>query len=84
MKHSVQVDVGGRPLTIECGQMARQASGSVLMRYGETVVLVSATKEDRVREGIDFVPLMVDYQEMSYAVGRDSWRILSPGNRPSQ
>jgi len=50
--------------------MARQASGSVLMRYGETVVLVSATKEDRVREGIDFVPLMVDYQEMSYAVGR--------------
>ncbi|MBP8645510.1 MAG: polyribonucleotide nucleotidyltransferase [Syntrophobacteraceae bacterium] len=70
MKHSVQVDVGGRPLTIECGQMARQASGSVLMRYGETVVLVSATKEDRVREGIDFVPLMVDYQEMSYAVGR--------------
>lgn len=57
-------------MTIECGQMARQASGSVLMRYGETVVLVSATKEDRVREGIDFVPLMVDYQEMSYAVGR--------------
>ncbi|HOV84733.1 MAG TPA: polyribonucleotide nucleotidyltransferase [Syntrophobacteraceae bacterium] len=70
MKYSVQVDVGGRPLTIECGHMARQASGSVLMRYGETVVLVSATKEDRVREGIDFVPLMVDYQEMSYAVGR--------------
>lgn len=70
MKHSVQVDVGGRPLIIESGQVAKQASGSVLMRYGDTVVMVAATKEDRVREGIDFLPLMVDYQEMSYAAGR--------------
>lgn len=70
MKHSVQVEVGGRPLTMECGQMARQASGAVTMRYGDTVVLVAATKEDRIREGIDFLPLMVDYQEMSYAAGR--------------
>jgi polyribonucleotide nucleotidyltransferase len=70
MKHSVQVEVGGRPLIIEAGEMAKQASGSVVMRYGDTVVLVAATKEDRVREGIDFVPLMVDYQEMSYAAGR--------------
>src|SRR5512141_2983700 len=70
MKHSVQVEVGGRLLTIETGQIARQAGGSVLMRYGDTVVLVAATKEDRIREGIDFLPLMVDYQEMSYAAGR--------------
>ncbi|NTW34749.1 MAG: polyribonucleotide nucleotidyltransferase [Syntrophobacteraceae bacterium] len=70
MKCSVEVEVGGRPLTIECGNMATQASGSVVMRYGDTVVLVAATKEDRIREGIDFLPLMVDYQEMSYAVGR--------------
>ncbi len=70
MKHSVQVEVGGRLLTIECGHVARQASGSVTVRYGDTVVLVAATKEDRTREGIDFVPLMVDYLEMSYAAGR--------------
>lgn len=70
MKCSVEVEVGGRPLTIECGHMARQASGAVVLRYGDTVVLVAATKEDRVREGIDFLPLMVDYQEMSYAAGR--------------
>ncbi len=70
MKHTVQVEVGGRPLIFECGHLARQASGSVRMQYGDTVVLVAATKEDRVREGIDFVPLMVDYQEMSYAAGR--------------
>ena len=70
MKQSVEVEVGGRLLIIESGRMARQAGGSVVMRYGDTVVLVAATKEDRVREGIDFVPLMVDYQEMSYAAGR--------------
>ncbi|MCU0572226.1 MAG: polyribonucleotide nucleotidyltransferase [Syntrophobacteraceae bacterium] len=70
MKCSVEVEVGGRPMTMECGHMATQASGSVVMRYGDTVVLVAATKENRIREGIDFLPLMVDYQEMSYAVGR--------------
>ncbi|MEM5787413.1 MAG: polyribonucleotide nucleotidyltransferase [Syntrophobacteraceae bacterium] len=69
MRQSVQVEVGGRPLILETGQIARQAGGSVLMRYGDTVVLVVATKEDRVRD-IDFLPLSVDYQEMSYAAGR--------------
>jgi polyribonucleotide nucleotidyltransferase len=70
MKHSVEVQVGGRPLVIESGHVARQAGGSVMMRYGDTVVLAVATREERVREGIDFLPLMVDYQEMSYAAGR--------------
>ena len=57
-------------MTIECGHVAQQASGAVMMRYGDTMVLVTATKEDRAREGIDFLPLMVDYKEMSYAAGR--------------
>jgi polyribonucleotide nucleotidyltransferase len=57
-------------MSFETGEVARQAGGSVLMRYGDTVVIVAATKEDRVREGIDFLPLSVDYQEMSYAAGR--------------
>ncbi len=70
MKHTIQVEVGGRPLTFETGEIAKQAGGSILMRYGDTVVLVAATKEDRVREGIDFLPLSVDYHEMSYAAGR--------------
>ncbi|MGA2025842.1 MAG: polyribonucleotide nucleotidyltransferase [Syntrophobacteraceae bacterium] len=70
MKHTIQVEVGGRSLSFETGEVARQAGGSVLMRYGDTVVIVTATKEDRVREGIDFLPLSVDYQEMSYAAGR--------------
>ncbi len=70
MKHTIQVEVGGRSLSFETGEMAKQAGGSVLMRYGDTVVIVTATKEDRVREGIDFLPLSVDYHEMSYAAGR--------------
>ena len=70
MKHTIQVEVGGRSLSFETGEVARQAGGSVLMRYGDTVVIVTATKEDRVREGIDFLPLSVDYHEMSYAAGR--------------
>ncbi|HBD08375.1 MAG TPA: polyribonucleotide nucleotidyltransferase [Syntrophobacteraceae bacterium] len=70
MTYSVQADVGGRPLVIEAGHVARQASGAVTVRQGDTVVLVAAVKEDRVREGIDFLPLMVEYQEMSYAAGR--------------
>jgi polyribonucleotide nucleotidyltransferase len=70
MKHTVQIELGGRLLIFETGEVARQAGGSVLMRYGDTVVIVAATKEDRVREGIDFLPLSVDYHEMSYAAGR--------------
>lgn len=70
MKYSVEVEVGGRKMTLETGQLARQASGAVVARYGDTVVLIAATKEDRIREGIDFVPLSVEYQEMSYAAGR--------------
>ncbi len=70
MKTTIEVEVGGRSLVFETGRIARQAGGSVLMRYGETVVMVAAVNEDRTREGIDFVPLMVEYREMSYAAGR--------------
>ena len=70
MKYTAQTEVGGRPLIIECGHLALQAGGAVIVRQGDTVVLITAVKEDRVREGIDFVPLMVEYREMSYAAGR--------------
>ena len=70
MKYTAQTEVGGRPLIIECGHLALQAGGAVTVRQGDTVVLITAVKEDRVRVGIDFVPLMVEYREMSYAAGR--------------
>jgi polyribonucleotide nucleotidyltransferase len=70
MKEKVEIEVGGRRLSLETGEMAKQASGAVLVSYGETVVLVTAVGEERIREGIDFLPLSVDYMEKGFAVGR--------------
>jgi polyribonucleotide nucleotidyltransferase len=64
------VDVGGRDLTFEVGRLAQQASGSVLVRYGENTVLATAVISEQMREGIDFLPLTVDYIEKAYAAGR--------------
>ncbi len=68
--HTGVVDVGGRPLTMETGTLAKQASGSVVVRYGDTMVLVTACYSPHDREGIDFLPLTVDYRENTYASGR--------------
>ena len=63
-------EINGQSLHIETGRIARQASGSAVVTMGETVVLVTVVASDQVREGIDFLPLTVEYQEMSYAGGR--------------
>ena len=63
-------NVGDRTLSIETGKIARQADGSVVVRYGETMILVTAVSSDEIREGIDFVPLTVEYKEKGYAAGR--------------
>jgi polyribonucleotide nucleotidyltransferase len=63
-------EISGRVLTIEAGKVAKQASGAVTVSYGDTVVLVTAVASDQVREGIDFLPLTVDYHEMLYAAGK--------------
>jgi polyribonucleotide nucleotidyltransferase len=70
MSTKYTVEVGGRDLSFEVGKMAGQANGSVLVRYGESAVLVTATMSDKPREGIDFLPLTCDYLEMAYAAGR--------------
>ncbi|WP_264844713.1 polyribonucleotide nucleotidyltransferase [Caldinitratiruptor microaerophilus] len=62
--------LGGRELVLETGRLAKQAGGSVLVRYGDTVVLVTATASAQPREGVDFFPLTVDYEERLYAVGK--------------
>lgn len=64
-----QMDLAGRTLTIETGELAKQASGSALVRYGDTVVLVTATASKEAKD-IDFFPLTVDYEEKMYSVGR--------------
>ena len=70
MIKSCSININGEALVVETGRIARQASGSVTVTCGETVVLVTAVATDEVREGIDFLPLTVEYQEMSYAGGR--------------
>ena len=83
MVQKLQVDFGGRPFSIETGRVAKQANGSVLVQYGETVVLVTAVTADEKREGIDFVPLTVNYQEMTYAAGRIPGGFFKREGRPS-
>ncbi len=70
MVKSVSTEINGKPLYIETGRIAKQASGSVVVTCGQTVVLVTAVSTDEIRAGIDFLPLTVEYQEMSYAGGK--------------
>ena len=65
-----ETEVAGRKLVIETGKMAGLANGACLVRYGETEVLCTATMAPKAREGVDFFPLSVDFEEKLYAVGR--------------
>ncbi len=76
--------LGGRRLSLEVGKTARQADGSVLVRYGDTVVLVTACMSKEPREGIDFFPLVVDYEERLYAVGKIPGGWIKREGRPSE
>ncbi len=84
MKESKSITWGQRPLTFETGQLAKQANGAVLARYGESVVLVSVVASKKPREGIDFFPLSVDYQEMTYAAGKIPGGFFKREGRPSE
>ena len=76
--------LGGRSLTAEIGKVAKQANGSVMLRYGDTVVLVTATVSKEQRQGIDFFPLLVDYEERLYAVGKIPGGFIKREGRPSE
>ena len=78
-----EIELGGRKLTIEQGKMAKQANGAVLVRYGDTVVLVTATASSAPREGVDFFPLTVDYEEKMYAAGKIPGGFIKREGRPS-
>ena len=83
MNHKLQIDFGGRPFSIETGKVAKQANGSVMVQYGETVVLVTAVTSEKKREGLDFIPLTVNYLEMTYAAGRIPGGFFKREGRPS-
>lgn len=82
MEKSFRMELAGRPLIVETGKMAKQASGAVLVRYGETVVLVTSTASKEARDGMDFFPLTVDYEEKMYAVGKMPGGFLRREGRP--
>lgn len=67
---SYSMELAGRTLTVDIGRVAKQANGAALMHYGETTVLCTATASDKPREGIDFFPLSVEFEEKMYAVGK--------------
>ncbi len=84
MQKTFSIDLAGRKLTAEIGKVAELAGGSVLVRYGDTVVLVTATASSKPREGIDFFPLSVDYQERLYAVGKIPGSFMKREGRPTE
>ncbi len=69
-EHKESFEWGGRTLTLETGKIARQADGSVLATYGETIVLATVVGAPSPKEGVDFFPLTVNYQERYYAAGK--------------
>jgi polyribonucleotide nucleotidyltransferase len=79
-----QLDVADRTLIVEIGKMAKQASGSALIRYGDTAILVAATVSKDPREGADFLPLTIDYEERLYAVGRIPGGFIKREGRPTE
>lgn len=79
-----EIIIGGRPMILETGKLAKQAGGAVFVRYGDTVVLVVATMSDQARAGIDFFPLTVDYEERFYAVGKIPGGFIKRESRPSE
>jgi polyribonucleotide nucleotidyltransferase len=78
------MELAGQTLSVEVGKMAEQANGACTVRYGDTVVLVTATASDEPREGIDFFPLSVDFEEKLYAVGRIPGGFIRREGRPTE
>src|SRR5574337_877852 len=84
MSCRVEQIIEGKPLSIEAGRVARQADGAVLVRYGDTVVLVTAVASKQMRQGVDFFPLTVDYQERAYAAGKIPGGFFKREGRPHE
>ncbi|HHW32377.1 MAG TPA: polyribonucleotide nucleotidyltransferase [Clostridiaceae bacterium] len=84
MQRKFSMELAGRPLVIETGMLAQLANGAVLVRYGDTVILATATASKTPREGIDFFPLSVDYEERLYSVGKIPGGFIKREGKPSE
>lgn len=83
MVYTKEVEIGGKKLTIETGKLAKQANGSVMVRYGDTMVLVAAVAAAEPMEGVDFFPLSVEYREKAFAAGKIPGGFLKREGKPS-
>ena len=84
MIHTTSDEIAGRQLTIETGKLANQAGGSVTVRYGDSILLVTACAAPDPREGVDFLPLTIDYEERLYAVGKIPGSFFRREGRPTE
>ncbi len=84
MVHTIEIDLQGRKITLETGKVAKQASGAVVVRSGDNVVLVTASTADKPKPGAGFFPLTVDYREYTYAAGRFPGGFIKREGRPSE
>ena len=78
-----KTEIAGRPFVVETGKMCALSSGSCLVRYGDTTVMCNATASAKPREGIDFLPLSVDFEERLYSVGRIPGSFLKREGKPT-
>lgn len=83
MVYTKEVEIGGKKLTIETGKLAKQANGSVMVRYGDTMVLVAAVAASEPMQGVDFFPLSVEYREKAFAAGKIPGGFLKREGKPS-
>ena len=84
MKNTFKTTIAGREFVVETGELAQLASGAALVKYGQTTVLATATASDKPRDGVDFFPLSVDYEEKLYAVGKIPGGFLKREGKPSE
>ncbi|OGD12826.1 MAG: polyribonucleotide nucleotidyltransferase [Candidatus Aminicenantes bacterium RBG_16_66_30] len=84
MPHTISLEINNRTLSIEIGKIAKQADGSALLRYGDTMMLLTATSRKELKEGKDFLPLIVDYRENTYAAGKIPGGFFKREGRPSE
>src|SRR5919197_1838270 len=84
MIHTVEIDLDGKKISLETGKMAKQANGAVVVRSGESVVLVTAVSNAEPKPGASFFPLTVDYREYTYAAGKFPGGFIKREGRPSE
>ena len=84
MYKSYTMELAGRTLTVDIGRVCAQANGAALIKYGETTVLSTVTASDKPRDGIDFFPLSVEFEEKMYSVGKIPGGFIKREGRPSE